>query len=79
MRWSTVLFGMLWRGELAADLEHDLLGPVMLVHARGAGVAGSRGSDHRDLPRCRPPHRAAPRPAPPAPVLAGNDPSPMTF
>lgn len=39
-----VLFGMLWRGELAADLEHDLLGPVMLVRARGAGVAGSRGS-----------------------------------
>jgi hypothetical protein len=39
-----VLFGMLWRGELAADLERDLLGPVTLVHARGVGVAGSRGS-----------------------------------
>ena len=36
-----VLFGMLWRGELAADLERGLLGPAMLVHARG-GCAGSR-------------------------------------
>jgi hypothetical protein len=36
-----VLFGMLWRGELAADLEQDLLGPSTLVHARGAN-AGER-------------------------------------
>jgi hypothetical protein len=36
-----VLFGMLWRGELAADLERGLLGPAMLVHARG-GCAGRR-------------------------------------
>jgi hypothetical protein len=38
-----VLFGMLWRGELAAELERDLLGPAMLVHARG-GCAGERDS-----------------------------------
>ena len=40
-----VLFGMLWRGELAADLEHGLLGPATLVHARGgcAGSGGQRG------------------------------------
>jgi hypothetical protein len=31
-----VLFGMLWRGELAADLERDLLGPATAVHARSA-------------------------------------------
>ncbi len=31
-----VLFGMLWRGELAADLERDLLAAATLVHARGA-------------------------------------------
>jgi hypothetical protein len=36
-----VLFGMLWRGELAVELERDLLGPATLVHARG-GSAGSR-------------------------------------
>jgi Plasmid pRiA4b ORF-3-like protein len=36
-----VLFGMLWRGELAADLERDLLGPATLVHALGA-CAGER-------------------------------------
>ena len=36
-----VLFGMLWRGELAADLERGLLGPATLVHARGGG-AGER-------------------------------------
>jgi len=36
-----VLFGMLWRGELTAELERDLLGPAMLVHARG-GCAGGR-------------------------------------
>ena len=40
-----VLFGMLWRGELAADLERGLLGPATLVHARGgcAAPAGQRG------------------------------------
>jgi hypothetical protein len=38
-----VLFGMLWRGELAADVEHDLLGPVTLVHS-GARVAWSQVS-----------------------------------
>jgi len=37
-----VLFGMLWRGELAADLEAGLLGPGMLVHARGGWAAGRR-------------------------------------
>jgi len=36
-----VLFGMLWRGELAADLERDLLGAATLVHAR-RGWAGER-------------------------------------
>jgi hypothetical protein len=36
-----VLFGMLWRGELAADLERALLGPATLVHARD-GCAGER-------------------------------------
>jgi hypothetical protein len=38
-----VLFGMLWRGELAADLEGDLLGAGTLVHAR-EGWAGRRGT-----------------------------------
>jgi hypothetical protein len=38
-----VLFGMLWRGELVADLEGDLLGPATLVHARG-GCASGRGT-----------------------------------
>ena len=36
-----VLFGMLWRGELAADLERDLLGVATLVHAR-RGCVGER-------------------------------------
>ena len=36
-----VLFGMLWRGELAADLERGLLGPATLVRARG-GCAGEQ-------------------------------------
>ena len=36
-----VLFGMLWRGELTAELERGLLGPAMLVQARG-GCAGGR-------------------------------------
>ena len=36
-----VLFGMLWRGELAADLEAGLLGPATLVRARG-GCAGEQ-------------------------------------
>ncbi len=39
-----VLFGMLWRGELAADLEGGLLGAATLVHARRGGVAGRRDS-----------------------------------
>jgi hypothetical protein len=39
-----VLFGMLWRGELAADPEGDLLGAAMLVHARDGGAAGRRDS-----------------------------------
>jgi hypothetical protein len=39
-----VLFGMLWRGELAADLERDLLGAATLVHARGGWAGGRRGS-----------------------------------
>ena len=38
-----VLFGMLWRGELAAELERDLLGPATLVHARG-GWRGRGGA-----------------------------------
>jgi hypothetical protein len=37
-----VLFGMLWRGELAADLEAGLLGAATLVHARGGWAAGRR-------------------------------------
>ena len=39
-----VLYGMLWRGELAADLERDLLGPATLVHARVIGASGRRDS-----------------------------------
>jgi hypothetical protein len=35
---------MLWRGELAAELERDLLGPATLVHARGGCAAGRRDS-----------------------------------
>jgi hypothetical protein len=35
-----VLFGMLWRGELAAELERDPLGPATLVRARGCCAAG---------------------------------------
>jgi Transposase DDE domain group 1 len=40
-----VLFGMLWRGELAAELKAGLLGPATLVRARGCCAAG-RGSHH---------------------------------
>jgi len=39
-----VLFGMLWRGELAADVEAGLLGAATLVHARDGGAAGRRDS-----------------------------------
>jgi hypothetical protein len=39
-----VLFGMLWRGELAADLERDLLGAATLVHARCGWVGTRRDS-----------------------------------
>jgi hypothetical protein len=39
-----VLFGMLWRGELAADVERDLLGPATLVHARDGGAGERRGT-----------------------------------
>jgi hypothetical protein len=39
-----VLFGMLWRGELAADLERDLLGAATLVHARRGWVGERRDS-----------------------------------
>jgi hypothetical protein len=39
-----VLFGMLWRGELAADLKADLLGAATLVHARDGAAAGRCGS-----------------------------------
>jgi hypothetical protein len=42
-----VLFGMLWRGELAADLEHDLVGAATLVHARDGGVGERR--DNADV------------------------------
>jgi hypothetical protein len=35
-----VLFGMLWRGELAAGLEAGLLGPATLVRARGGWAGG---------------------------------------
>jgi hypothetical protein len=44
-----VLFGMLWRGELAADLDGGLLGAATLVHAR-EGYAGER----RDSASARP-------------------------
>ncbi|HYA50136.1 MAG TPA: TnsA-like heteromeric transposase endonuclease subunit, partial [Streptosporangiaceae bacterium] len=37
-----VLFGMLWRGELAADLEAGLLGAATLVHARDGGAGEQR-------------------------------------
>ena len=36
-----VLFGMLWRGELAAGLDAALLGPATVVHAR-RGCLGER-------------------------------------
>jgi len=39
-----VLFGMLWRGELAADLEAGLLGAATLVCACRGGAAGRCGS-----------------------------------
>jgi hypothetical protein len=39
-----VLFGMLWRGELAADVEAGLLGAATLVHARDGGVGELRDS-----------------------------------
>jgi hypothetical protein len=44
-----VLFGMLWRGELAADLEGGLLGAATLVHAR-RGWAGGRRDSAADRP-----------------------------
>ena len=37
-----VLFGMLWRGELAADVETGLLGAATLVHARDGGAGEQR-------------------------------------
>lgn len=39
-----VLFGMLWRGELAAELERDLLGPATLVRARSGRADGRQDS-----------------------------------
>jgi hypothetical protein len=36
-----VLFGMLWRGELAADLEDQPLCPATLVRARDAPRAAA--------------------------------------
>jgi hypothetical protein len=36
-----VLFGMLWRGALAADLDRCRLASATLVHARGVGRADS--------------------------------------
>jgi hypothetical protein len=39
-----VLFGMLWRGELAADLATRRLAPATMVHARG-GVAAERPAE----------------------------------
>ena len=44
-----VLFGMLWRGELAADLEASVLGAATLVHARRSG-AGMRRVSAVDRP-----------------------------
>ena len=44
-----VLFGMLWRGELAADLQAGLLGVATLVHARDSG-AGERRDSAVDRP-----------------------------
>jgi hypothetical protein len=35
-----VLFGMLWRSELAADLDRCRLAPATMVHARGGVAAG---------------------------------------
>lgn len=40
-----VLFGMLWRGELLADLDADRLGPATLVQARGADAQQPRLDD----------------------------------
>jgi hypothetical protein len=39
-----VLFGMLWRGELAADLDAALLGVATLVHARHRCLGEQRDS-----------------------------------
>jgi hypothetical protein len=39
-----VLFGMLWRGELTAELEAGLLGAATLVHARGDWAGERRDS-----------------------------------
>jgi hypothetical protein len=39
-----VLFGMLWRGELAAGLDAALLGPATLVHARHSCLGEQRDS-----------------------------------
>ena len=39
-----VLFGMLWRGELAADLDAALLGVATLVHARHGCLGEQRDS-----------------------------------
>jgi hypothetical protein len=44
-----VLFGMLWRGELAADVERDLLGAATLVDAR-RGWSGERRDSAADRP-----------------------------
>jgi hypothetical protein len=44
-----VLFGMLWRGELAADVEAGLLGAATLVGARG-GCAAARRVSAADRP-----------------------------
>ena len=44
-----VLFGMLWRGELAADVQAGLLGVATLVHARDSG-AGERRDSAVDRP-----------------------------
>lgn len=39
-----VLFGMLWRGELATGLDAALLGPATVVHARHSWLGGQQGS-----------------------------------
>jgi hypothetical protein len=44
-----VLFGMLWRGELAAGMEAGLLGPATLVSARD-GCAGGQPADAAGRP-----------------------------